>query len=926
MASRHVTFGRFTFDLDARTLAADGAPIPLGGRALAILSVLVEADGALVPAASLIARVWPERPVDAANLRVHIAALRTALGADARGVEAIQNVPGRGYRIGMETKRVEDAGPSRLPAPSRLLGRDGDLSALSEKLRSRRFVTVVGPGGIGKTSLVKALAALLRDEYRDGVLFVDLGAVTTGDGMLRAIGAAVDGGRAEEATEESVAAALAGRDLLLVLDTCEGVVDAAASLTERIRRAAPGVDLACTSREGLRAEGEWLYRLSPLAVPDDAGPPPEDISRFPALDLFLQRSRAVAGDLTLDPATLADASAVCRALDGIPLALELAAATVGVFGIADLRIRLDDRLALLNRGRRTAAPRHRTLRATLDHSYDLLSADEKALFDRLGVLAGAFSLSAVVALSPFGPAGTEALLGALEAKSLIARDDGSAGATLGTPPHFRLLETTALYARERLLARQDVDAILCRQLELLRARLAEAETAPVPPPAARRGLQANVETALGLAFERSACVPAAVALTAAAVGFWMRTAVLVGQRPAMERALRLMGDAPDVGPLRALDLRTALGLAEYYEHGPTADAVRYLTSALTLAEALGEQERRLDILWMIFGITGNAGDYPAEADLANAYRAALRDDAPSAARYRGFRMTGRALHDLGRHSEAEASLLHGLSAERGRDRAIRFTAYHNDHWTASRSNLARLLWITGRADAACAAADECLEEAIALDHAQSLCWALAFNLVPIAIWCGNLDRAGRDVDLLLHHSRRTFQHWHQWGRRYALVLGVLSGGSEAEALRIPTTTAAEADLFATFHPIFLRHDPEARVRSGRIDWCTAEHLRAAVERSPRGTQGLGDRLAAAIAVANGQGARAFALRAATSFARVRAEEGRPAEGADALRAALAQLHEGDGTADHRAAVALLQTLGPPKPPGAASAAPANPGE
>ena len=461
-----LVFGRFRFVVHSRELSADGTPIALGSRALEVLSVLVEAGGELVTKDELLSRVWPTTIVEENNLQFQISSLRKALGPDR---DLIRTVSGRGYRfvgeIALEAPRAPNLdkrafdqpeatiielhprmSAGNLPAPaSDIVGREAHLHDLSALVTANRLVTLVGAGGIGKTRLAIELARRLQPTF-DSVCVAELGALSDPGLVPGAVASALGlGGGA--ISPARLAASLGARPHLLVLDNCEHVVEAAASIAETLLHACASLRVIATSREPLRAEGEWVYRAPPLDVPPEGEEDLEFVLQHSAARLFIERMRAAAPSTPLAATAAGAVTKICRRLDGIPLAIELAAARAAVLGVEALAARLDDRLSLLTDGRRTAPPRHQTLRATLDWSHELLSELERVVMRRLAVFAGDFTREAAALASGFGEVSAAKALQCLEslvAKSLVAAD-------LSAPsPRYRLLETMRAYAIDKL--------------------------------------------------------------------------------------------------------------------------------------------------------------------------------------------------------------------------------------------------------------------------------------------------------------------------------------------------------------------------------------------------------------------------------------------------------------------------------------------
>jgi predicted ATPase len=333
-----------------------------------------------------------------------------------------------------------------------------------------------------------------------------------------------------------VAQALADRPLLLVLDTCEHVIAAAAGMVEALLHASSAAHVIATSRESLKAEGEWIYAVPPLAVPAAEG---DDFWRYGAVWLFVLRSRASGAHVSEESHVAAFIATICRRLDGIPLAIELAAARVARLGVEALAARLDDRFQLLTGGRRTALPRHQTLRATLDWSYELLSEPERVILRRLAIFAGAFRLeavSAVVANPELPQSEVVEGLANLAAKSLVAAEVD------GRVARYRLLDTTLAYAVEKLDESGERERIArCHAgyyRDVFERAEAEWETRPTAEWAADYGPHIDdVRAALDWVFSPGGDASIGVGLTAAAVPLWMHLSLLDECRSRAEQAL-----------------------------------------------------------------------------------------------------------------------------------------------------------------------------------------------------------------------------------------------------------------------------------------------------------------------------------------------------------------------------------------------------
>jgi len=452
-----VSFGRFTLFPSRRLLTENGEPVRIGSRALDLLIALVGRPGELHTKRELMATVWPHIVVGESNLKVHILGLRRVLADGHAGNRYISTVPGRGYCFVMPVVRSagpaigNDAAANRSISGSaprtRLIGRDDDVSRVATQLGQHRFVTLVGPGGIGKSAIAIAAAVASTGNYEDGVYFTDLSALSDPQLLPAEIGSAVRASIPGDNPSAGLLSFLRDKRMLLVLDSCEHIVEAAAALVFRVLCAAPDVHILATSREPLGVDGERIYHLRPLEIPVElpalgCG----EALDVPAVRLFAERAAEALGDFRLRDVNTSAVVEICRKLEGIPLAIEIAAANIDAFGPQGILARLNHPLGLPAARRRMAPARHRTLRATLDWSYRLLTEAEKKTLRRLAALTGSFTMNDAVAAAR-DHSGSECdatdQVVSLIAKSLVE------AATDGSETRLRLLATTRAYALER---------------------------------------------------------------------------------------------------------------------------------------------------------------------------------------------------------------------------------------------------------------------------------------------------------------------------------------------------------------------------------------------------------------------------------------------------------------------------------------------
>jgi predicted ATPase len=559
------------------------------------------------------------------------------------GPAAIATVPGRGYHVTLPVEVVGAAAgatagegpapasprpaapPRRTNVPARLppmFGRAEDLATVRDLLAAHALVSVVGAGGIGKTRLAQALAAELAGDFPDGAWMVELASLAdpglVASAVARTIGIAL---ASERAAIEVVASVLAAQRLLLILDNCEHLIDGVVALVEAVRRAAPDVRLLVTSQEPLKAVEEQTYRLGALSTPAEAAP--DDGRRYGAVDLFVAAARAADPHFALTKRNVAAVAEICRRLDGIPLALELAAARVPLLGVEGLRARLDERFRVLTGGARTVLRRHQTLRGTLEWSHGLLSAEEQAVFRRLGVFAGSFTLEAVQKVAADETLSDwQALdhLGALVDKSLVVAEGEGV-------PRYRLLETTRAFALERLGETGETEECLRRHaratLEVIEA--IPAQPRPDDPASAIAALAAevdNVRAALQWLAGSPDDAPLTVALNAAAFRVWNAT------------VLTMEGLGHCLAARASLDASTPpgtaaafwLALARLGMYSPRIECYEAAQRAADLYRSLGNREKTYSALCTFAAIGSRRG---AVADVTAALDEAERLEDPA---------------------------------------------------------------------------------------------------------------------------------------------------------------------------------------------------------------------------------------------------------------------------------------------------------
>jgi predicted ATPase/DNA-binding winged helix-turn-helix (wHTH) protein len=923
-------FGPFRLLPEQQALFEGDREVRLGSRAFEILRVLVERAGTLVTKDQLIAAVWSDVFVEESTLRVHIAALRKALGDGPGGVRYIVNVTGRGYRFvapialeqALEAPRLialatgETHG--QLPVlRTRVIGRDDIIDELSALLPHRRFLSIVGPGGIGKTTVAIALAEKLAPAYRHGVRFIDLGSLAEAHRVVSTVASGLDLQTLSPTPATELIAFLRDRETLLVLDTCEHLVDPVARLAETVFASAPGVHMLATSREPLRATGEWVYRVPSLGLPAAATGPltGADALSFPAIQLFAERATASLETFILNDANASVVADICHRLDGNPLAIEIAAARVDFFGIAGLAGRLGNWLPVLSAGRRTAVPRHQTLRGMLDWSYELLTSSEQAILRRLAIFRRSFTLEAAAAI-----AGSDSLEGIanLAAKSLIAVDVSA------DIVRYRLLDITRAYAGDKLAESEDAPDIARRHATYCLTLMADAErrwenqtkaawldTYGVWIP--------EVRGALNWAFGPNGDVAVGIALAAASTPLWFALSLVHEFCEWAERALGSIGQAPQIEPEHEMKLNVSLGAAIFNVNGPLPRIAEASARALKIAERLGATTYQLRALWGLARERYVNGDYKTSVEFDEEFGRVARRAGDQAAGLVYDRMSALGYHLLGRHAEArvyaERALVHPAAAIRTAHKA--FNEY--DTRVASRSHLSRILFVQGYPDRAAAIADEGVEIARTLGYPPPLCYVLVWAACPIAFWRGDTVAAKHYVGLLLEQAHESFGYWQSWRRCYEHAVMLTDAATDPEfgqritAIRDAGRGPVYLDLLGTLHEALVGPETIARAESGQAEWCAAEILRAqGVALLKQGGDVSAARAEAlliqSLDVSRRQEARAWELRTSISLAELWQRRGKTDAARTLLASAYGWFGEGFATADLTRAAVLLKDM------------------
>jgi predicted ATPase/DNA-binding winged helix-turn-helix (wHTH) protein len=803
-----ISFGPFSLVPNERLLTRDGIAVPLGARTLDTLIALVSLPNEVVSKRELMAQVWPDVTVEEGSLRFHIAELRKALGDGKGGARYITTLAGRGYCFVAPISR-SPRGEARVPPAAsfprvnlpnrlrRMVGRADVIFALSAQLLASRFVTIIGPGGVGKTTVAVAAAHDLLEAFDEAVLFVDLGALS--DPRLVSTSLSLMLGLPVQSDDPtpSIIAHLRDKRILLILDNCEHVIEAVATLMTNVFVGAPHVHILATSREALRVEGEQVYKLTPLAFPpDDSELRADTALAYPATQLFLERASVSGARIELTDSNVAIVVRICQKLDGVALAIELVAGRVEAYGLEQTAALLDQRLSLLWQGQRTAPARQQTLYATLDWSYGLLSEVERIVLRRLAVFVGNFTIEAAVDVVTDTTVDRAKLFGAMD--SLVAKSMVTPR-PIGATMRYRLLDITRAY----LLETGACDAALAVRHALYYRRWLEQTGSewPTLSNAAERAPHFaslhNVRAALEWCFGVKGDAEIGIGLVAAAAPVFLAMSLLTECHRWSERAIRALDDVMR-GSSEEMHIQAAMGLSLMFTLGNSEAARVALDRSLAIAEERKDAFNQLQLLGRVHIFHERMGHF--ETALGYARRGSVVSGAlgdPSAIAV-AQSLLGVSLHLLGDHQGARSELEAAINCP---DRQRTTTVYGFDHHNRACITLARTLWLQGHPTKATDLARQTVDEASRMDHPVTLCIALIWA-VSVFLWSGDLESAEGNIDRFIAHAQaRSMEPYLAVGRgvkgELAIRRGDAQGGVESLTECLKELHAARYELLTT---------------------------------------------------------------------------------------------------------------------------------
>lgn len=791
-----ISFGPFNLSPSGRLLTKGSSPVELGARALDILIALTSHPNTVISKNRLLAMVWPDVTVEEGSLRFHIANLRKALDDGKEGARYIETLRGRGYCFVGLISRSLDRHTERpavavapwtdtLPAPTtRIVGRTDDIRIVSTRLATARFVTIVGVGGVGKTTVAATIAKGLIENFAGSVLFVDLGMLSDPELVAATVASMLGLSVRSGDAAASLIAYLRDKRILLVLDTCEHLLEAVADLASRIYASSLQVHILATSREALLVDGEHVYRLDPLACPlDDNRLTAEAAQAFPAIQLFVERAVASGARLEVSDNDIRIMAGVCRKLDGVALAIELVARRVATYGLKQTAELLDQHLVLLWQGQRTAPARQRTLHATLDWSYSLLTDLERDVLRRLAVFVGHFTLDAALAVGTGSRISRQSVFGVID--SLIAKSMVTIQ-PIGATMCYRLLDTTRAY-----LLQADTDHAGLRDAATRHATyywrwLDRCETqwstrsSGTDRAVYFAGLN-NARSALEWCFSNDGDIDVGVRLASAAAPALFATSLVSECHRWAERAISALDLKTRSGP-EEMRLQAALGMSLAFTRGNSEEARIALNRSLTVADQREDADYQVLLLGILHMFHHRLADFKTALQYAFRGSAIAQKSTNPSSRMLAHSCLGVSLHHRGDLVGARAQLEAAILCPTAQSSDFAYLGFNAR--VIAGVVLARNLWLQGQPDQAVLRARQTIAEAVSSEDQVTLSIALIWG-ISLFLWTGDLAEAEEHLGWFVSRAKSySLGPYLAIGRGFEGELAIRRGDPEGGVARL----------------------------------------------------------------------------------------------------------------------------------------------
>jgi len=930
-----ISFGPFRVIRARRIIERNGEAIHIGGRAFDVLSYLLEHAGHVVSHRALLEAVWPGTYVEEGNLRFQVAMLRKALGNSDSSY--IINVPGRGYCFTAPIVRLDEVKqppplsgtmfklPTPLPRHVRLFGRGQEIANIVGLGRVNRIVSIVAPGGMGKTSVAIAAADQLRLEFSDGVCFVELGLIEDPARVKDALAAALGLPVRSADPFVDIIDFLKDRRILILMDGCEHVIDASASVLEQVVAKTSGTHVLVTSREALRIEYEQVFHLEPLASP----PVGKELSAgailsYPASQLFMERARAAAGALAPD-AEARFVAEICSKLDGLALAIELVASQVHAFGFDKLPSLLEERLSLAWPGRRTAHPRHQTLTAMLDWSYRLLTEEEKRVLRFLSVFSGPFDLEAASAIGHEVVTGgeTASILAELASKSLLSVSWSEAGT------RYRLLDTTKTYGRAKLAEAHELEAARRRHAEYFLQALENLKASDLDEDLLKL-LSSEIEdirNAVDWAFSSKGETALAVTLVVGSIPIWNYLHLFQEEKLWTTKALSL-AQRENVGVEIELALQEGLARASEFTTGLSQEFGVAWSRVLELATSVRQTDRQLVAFIHLCSFHIRQSNVRESLEYLESFQHLVQSAGASSWMGMVDYLRGCILHNVPNYSEAREHLNRASTEGRATALAAQYRLAGFDcRWTAM-AYLANNYLMEGDIRKAIETSERALKYSLAQGRDVSISVAQS-RAVICSILIGDQANASRVSDELFRRCKeRSLGDFLSVAKAYVSLLGAWRGNEDSIEQLNEDIAEVRSQGYRLYSRFFTTERLRLFIERRKRGLCTPELEPLSTTESNMGSWYLPEvvrmngrlsaleghmaaaelQFLAALESARGQHSPFWELRVANDLAQLWVGKGKPDLAQSLLEGALAKLSSRQGTEDLALASSLLEEL------------------